>query len=330
MIKGHDIIVVGASAGGVESLTRMVHGFNRDLPASLFVVLHLPGDHKSFLPKILARADSLPAGHPNDGEPIGPGKIYVAPPDHHLLLMDGRVRLSRGPKENAVRPAVDVLFRSAARTYGPRVVGVVLSGLLDDGTAGLWTIKQRGGIAVVQDPDDAPWPDMPTNAMRHVEVDHRLAASSMSDLLTRLANEPAMERTAESLPPNLDLEVDMAALKPKSAESIGVPSPYACPDCHGVLNEIREGNIKRYRCRTGHAYSRLSLAEQQRTLVEDSLWTSLRAVEEYASLLRELIASDDHKSDSNEQRELKTAERHIEDLQSILADANSSPPISAE
>jgi two-component system chemotaxis response regulator CheB len=185
-----DIIVIGASSGGVETLMTVVAGLPADLPAVFFVVLHIPAWSKSRLPEILRRTGKLPASHPSDGEPIGRGHIYVAPPDLHLLLRDGRMRLVRGPRENNHRPAIDPLFWSAAMTYGPRVVGVVLSGALDDGSAGLVAVKAGGGIAIVQDPRDAMFPDMPRNALRAVEADYCLPKSEISSVLTRLASQP--------------------------------------------------------------------------------------------------------------------------------------------
>src|ERR1041385_310718 len=166
----HDIIVIGASSGGIESLMGVVKELPRNLPASVFVVLHIPANSPILLPKILSHAGALSAHHPNDKEPIQPGRIYVAPPDHHLLVAHGYVRVIRGPKENNHRPAIDPLFRTAARTYGPRVVGVILSGALDDGSAGLLAVKERDGVAIVQDPKDALFPAMPQNAMEAVDV----------------------------------------------------------------------------------------------------------------------------------------------------------------
>jgi len=175
---GHDIIVVGASAGGVDALTQLVRGLPADLPAAVFVVVHVPAHGPSVLPRILSRSGPLPATHPQDGQAIRTGRIYVAPPDYHLLVKNGYVRLTRGPRENKHRPSVDSLFRTAARTYGPRVVGVVLSGVLDDGTAGLAAIKLAGGIAAVQHPDDALYPGMPQSALNNVAVDHALPAAN--------------------------------------------------------------------------------------------------------------------------------------------------------
>jgi two-component system, chemotaxis family, protein-glutamate methylesterase/glutaminase len=192
-MPGHDIVVVGASAGGVEALVDLARSVPPDLPAAMFVVLHVPSTGSSALPEILSRQGSLPAAHVKDGEPIELGRIYVAPPDHHLLLRTGHVHLARGPRENGHRPAVDPLFRSAAGEYATRVIGVVLSGALDDGTAGLVAVKGRGGLAVVQEPADALYPAMPGSAIEHVRVDHVLPAAAMGPLLARLTLEPAAE-----------------------------------------------------------------------------------------------------------------------------------------
>jgi two-component system chemotaxis response regulator CheB len=184
----HDIIVIGASAGGVEALTNLVADLSRDLPASVFVVQHVPPWHRSQLPEILTRAGHLPAVHPYAEQSIEKGRIYVAPPDQHLILQQGgTIGLWHGPKENRLRPAVNSLFRSAAVTFGPRVAGVVLSGMLDDGAAGLWWIKKFGGTALVQDPLDAQFPDMPRNAIQHAPVDIVLPLAEIGPTLNRLA-----------------------------------------------------------------------------------------------------------------------------------------------
>ena len=200
MIPGRDIIVIGASAGGVEALSQLARHLPADLPAAVFVVLHVPPYSPGLLPRILSRSRTLPASHPADGEAIRNGRITIAPPDHHLLLEGGRIRLTRGPRENGHRPAVDPLFRTAACSFGPRVVGVVLSGTLDDGTAGLAAIKQRDGVAVVQDPDEALYTGMPRSAMESVAVDYCLPINGIAELLVRLAREP-FEARSEVDPP---------------------------------------------------------------------------------------------------------------------------------
>ena len=188
--QGHDVVVIGASAGGIEGLTRIAKRLPADLPAALFVVLHVSPSGPSAMPAILSRSGPLPAVHPHGDEPIERGKIYVAPPDHHLLIEADRVLLGRGPRENRMRPGIDVLFRSAALAYGPRVIGVVLSGYLDDGAAGLLAIKQRGGVALVQDPDDAPCPSMPRAAIKAVTPDHVERIDELAALIDRLVRSP--------------------------------------------------------------------------------------------------------------------------------------------
>jgi two-component system chemotaxis response regulator CheB len=287
-----DIVVVGASAGGVEPLRRLAADLPADLPAAVFVVLHIAADQPSALAQVLDRSGPLAAHAAEDGDPLEPGRIYVAPPDRHLMLETGQVRVVKGPRENRHRPSVDVLFRSAARAYGPRVIGVVLSGSLDDGTAGLIAVKIRGGVAVVQDPAEAFCAAMPRNAMRYMEVDHVVRAGALGKLVGRLAGE---EVDADEAPPasrEMDQETRIARLDRDTLETEnkpGVQSVVACPDCRGVLWEIQEGNLLRFRCRTGHAYSPETLLSAQHEGVETALWEALRAIEERASLRRRLV-----------------------------------------
>jgi len=193
------MIAIGASAGGVEALITVMRALPRNIPAAVFVVLHIPAQSPSLLPEILNRAGTLPTEHPENGAQVSYGHAYIAPPDHHLTVEQGHIRIVRGPKENRHRPAIDPLFRSLAYTYGPRTVGVVLTGSLDDGTAGLLAIKQRGGIAVVQDPDEALYPSMPLSALEHVAVDYTLPLSEIGPLLIRLAHETAQSEDAYPL-----------------------------------------------------------------------------------------------------------------------------------
>jgi two-component system chemotaxis response regulator CheB len=284
----HDIVVVGASAGGVEALADLAGSLPADLPAAVFVVLHVPAAVTSALPDILSRQGPLPASHVKDGEQIEPGRIYVAPPDHHLLLRSGHVHLRRGPRENGHRPAVDPLFRSAAREYASRVIGVVLSGALDDGTAGLVAIKARGGLAVVQEPADALYTGMPGSALEHVQVDHVLPVASMGPLLARLAKEPAADAPPAPAVMNVEVEVEGFSLEAMEGEHPGKPSGFSCPDCNGVLWEIQDGQLVRYRCRVGHAWSPESLLTQQSEGLEAALWIALRSLEERAALSKRL------------------------------------------
>ena len=285
----HRIITIGASAGGVEALQTIAAALPADLPAAVFVVMHMSADSPGLLPMILDRAGALPASHPFDHEVLAPGRIYVAPPDRHMLLdPSGRIRLSRGPKENRFRPAVDPLFRSAAHAFGPRVVGVVLTGALDDGTAGLWAVKRHEGVTVVQDPRDALVPSMPESALRYVTVDHCLPIGAIGPLLTRLAMEPVtLTSTKEAREMDIESKLLLGEGTVEEALSLGKPSGYACPECHGSLLEIEEDSLVRYRCHVGHAYSIDTLLSELTKKVSEALWNALRAIQESATLLRQ-------------------------------------------
>jgi two-component system, chemotaxis family, protein-glutamate methylesterase/glutaminase len=289
-VQGRDIIVIGASAGGVEALGVIVAGLPADFPASVFVVLHSSADSPNVLAAILDRAGPLAARYAADRERIVPGRVYVAPADHHLVIEPTRVRLTRGPKENRFRPAIDPLFRSAAQVYGPRVVGVILTGSLDDGTSGLLAIKRLGGTAVVQDPREAFAPSMPRSAMEHVSVDYCLPLGEIAPQLVRLATSQADEgEGVREVPEKVDIEVRIA--KEDHAAGAGVlrlgePSLYACPDCHGVLLQMEEGSLQRFRCHTGHAYTLDALLSVMDEKIEDTLWNAVRAIEERVMLTR--------------------------------------------
>jgi two-component system, chemotaxis family, protein-glutamate methylesterase/glutaminase len=257
----------------------------------MFLVLHIPAHSPSLLPEILSRSGLLPASHPTHGEAIEQGRIYVAPPDHHLLVEEGAVLVVRGPKENRHRPAIDPLFRSAARAYGPRVVGVVLTGSLDDGTAGLLAIKRQGGVTVVQDPEEALYASMPRSALAHVAVDHVLPLAQMGPLLARLAQEPSTAEGRYPVPEEMERETKVAAMDMnvmQNGEHVGTPSVYSCPECHGVLWEVRDGTLLRFRCRVGHAYSLDSMLAGQAEVVEQAMWAALKTLEESASLSRRM------------------------------------------
>jgi two-component system chemotaxis response regulator CheB len=287
---GHDTIVLGASAGGVEALSRLCAGLPADLPAAVFVAQHVAPGARSALPEVLSRAGPLPAVHAADGEAIRPGRIYVAPPDLHMLIAGDRVLLRRGPHENRTRPAADPLFRSAAAARGARVVGVVLTGMLDDGTAGLIAIKRCGGVSVVQDPADAAWPAMPRNALLRDSVDHSAPLAALPALLDRLAREPA--GPSPPVPPEVAAEARIAereiAVMAHEHPTIGVPSVLSCPHCGGVLNEIEEEKAVRFRCQVGHAYGPESLAAAQKDGLEQALATAVRTHRDRLALFRRM------------------------------------------
>lgn len=288
-----DIIVIGTSAGGVTALMELAKALPADFPAPIFVVMHVAPDSPSILPQLLSSVSALEARHPHDGEVVEAGVIYVARPDHHLLLEGDRVLVTRGPKENRFRPSIDALFRSAAYTYGPRVIGVVLTGYLDDGTSGLWSVQRMGGVTVVQEPHDAEQPSMPTNALEFVAADHVVPLAQLGTLLVRLTQERAPAKTR--LPAaELDLlKIELTIAKQGGGFELGIIdkgklTPFTCPDCHGALTQLIEGKLIRYRCHTGHAYTLSALLSEVTESVESMLYQSMRGLEETKMLLQNL------------------------------------------
>jgi len=290
-MPGKNIIVIGASSGGLEALRALIKGLPADLPASIFVVLHTSPSSTGIVADILERGGPLTATQAKNRERIVPGHIYVAPPDCHLLLEPGIIRVTRGPKENGFRPAVDPLFRSAAQVYGPRVIGIVLSGGLDDGTSGLWIIKKLGGTAIVQSPEDALVSSMPRNAMRSVDVDLILPASEMAPVLTQLVRTPIEGKGWSEMPEEVEIELKIAKeAKPLDSgiQKLGSPSIFTCPECHGALLQLQEGDRIRFRCHTGHAFTPDSLLSEMTTEIENGLWSTIRSIQESAILMRHM------------------------------------------
>lgn len=319
----HDVIVIGASAGGVAALKAVVAGLPRDFPAALFVTLHVPAHHRSLLPEILARAGPLPARHPRDGEPIQCGQIYVAPPGRHLLLRNAHIALSSGPRENGARPAADPMFRSAARSYGARVIGVVLSGTLDDGTSGLGAIKARSGITVAQDPESAMYGDMPRSAIEAGVVDLVVPLSQIAPQLIRLAGKPESPKAA-SAAAELREETEVSdGTVPAGAHAhgLGQPTDFTCPDCGGVLRLIEPPDPPHFRCAVGHAWSAESLMAAKWEKIEESLWAALRVLTENARLTRRLrdLAVTPEFAQRFEER-LHDLDQHAQAIRELLLD----------
>ena len=284
------IVVIGASGGGIEALTTIIAGLPRDFAAPICVVVHTSPDAPGILDRILTRSGTLEAVMAESGLRLAEGRIYVAPPDHHLLVEPGIVTLTKGPKENRFRPAIDPLFRTAAQVYGPAAIGVILTGSLDDGTAGLWVLKQLGGLAIAQDPADAMFPSMPRSAIHHVAVDHVVSLKQIAPLLCEALAMPIGGDAAESGPA---LEVEVKIARGENAvragvEEIGDPSRFACPECHGVLLRLKDAQPTRFRCHTGHAYSLTSLVAAMNEGIEDALWTAVRSLEEGALLMQHI------------------------------------------
>jgi len=293
------IIVIGGSSGGFEAFKTIIKNLPPNFQPPVFIVWHMSPDVLGVLPTVLDKLNVIPAAHAYDGEPIVPHRIYVAPPDHHMLIEDGRIRITHGPKENRFRPAIDPLFRSAAYVYGHRVIGIILSGALDDGTAGLWRVKWSEGVAIVQDPADAEVPSMPQNAMREVEVDYCVPVSDMAALLTKLSGEILNSNPQVMKDEKTKIEIDIAAENDafkKGSLFIGELSALTCPECHGVLSRVRDGNLLRFRCHTGHAFSMDSLVLALDEAIEESLYNAIRGIDEEVILLNHI---GDHFAEAN-------------------------------
>jgi two-component system chemotaxis response regulator CheB len=305
-ITARDIIVIGGSAGGIAALSEIVQALPRDFPAAVFVVLHVSKGTPSLLGSVLDRLSMLPVRTALDGSPIEPGTITVAPSDQHMTLDGERVRVAFGPLQNRSRPSVDVLFRSAALCCGPRVVGVVLTGFLSDGAAGLREIKRQGGIAVVQDPDSAPFPDMPKNALRATPVDHCVALEELPGLLVRLTAQVRESELSDPRPsPTQLFEAGADLGEVHDIESVAKPSSFLCPDCGGALWELNNDDQPRYRCRVGHGYSAETLVAGQDAAVETALWAATRILEDRAALFHRL-------ADAWRKREAPAVLQHFE------------------
>lgn len=289
-MANRDIVVIGASAGGIETLQAVLPDLPSDLRAAVFIVVHIPPEGGWALARILARATSLEVKTATDGESIERGTIYVARGNFHLLVGNGHVHVRQGPRENGHRPAADPLFRSAAAYYGPRVIGVVLSGSLSDGSAGLFAIRRQGGLAIVQDPADAIYDGMPSSALEYVGADQVAPAAKLGALIGRLVSEEVTVSMPENPPPLLQKEVALMESGDEVLEGNhpGRPSPWPCPECSGVLWEIDDGPVLRFRCRVGHAWTADSLLDQQGEDVEGAMWMALRALEDRAALSRSL------------------------------------------
>lgn len=283
------VIVIGTSAGGVPALLQLAQDLPGDLDAAVLIVLHV-GAHPSLLPDLLRSRCNWNVVHARDGEMPVAGTIYVAPPDHHLLLEARQLRLTRGPKENHARPAIDPLFRSAALSWGRRVIGVVLTGQLDDGAAGLQAIKECGGMAVIQDPDTAAQPAMPRAAMAAVEPDACVAIEDMGSMLAALTTKSRPAGAARSPPRRLwhEVRINEGVNIMSHLQEIGSPVGLSCPDCGGALFEIDDSNPPRYRCHIGHAFSAQSLSSQHGEMTEQVLRSGVRALQEKEMLLRRL------------------------------------------
>jgi two-component system chemotaxis response regulator CheB len=309
------LVVIGASAGGLAPLRSITSALPADLPATVLVVMHVSSTARSVLPEILARGADVGVAAAYDGLELHPGRVVVAPPDRHLTVHEGRVCLDRGPRENGHRPAVDPLFRSAAEQYGPRCCGVILSGSRDDGTVGLAHIKKRGGLTVVQDPDDAQYDGMPANALAATEVDHVLSAAAIAALLVRFATGALDRRPPEPAPGEAD---------PGQAEILTV----LCPECGGTLFADRDAGVQHVHCTVGHRYSAHSLLVAHTESVERAMWTAVRSLEDHATLLRRAEQRGDIDARRSFEEQAQASEvqaQSIRDAVAALDDADVEP-----
>jgi two-component system chemotaxis response regulator CheB len=327
-----ELIVIGTSAGGLRPLQHIVQSLPPAFPACTLAVMHIAAE--SVLANILSRGAKVLVKVAETGDPIGPGLFYVAPPDQHMLVRQGSIELARGPRENRARPAIDPLFRSAALAYGERVIGVILTGFLEDGAAGLLAVKRAGGIAVVQDPEDAEFPSMPASALARVRVDYCTALRELPSLLQSLTGSDWAAHARRSAPtppafadvngasaekkwpvePALELEILEAPISPvKLTSELGPPVAMTCPECGGPLWELRDAHVRRYRCHMGHGLTASTALVGQEHLVEHSLWIAARALEERAALLA--LLADDERAADREERAREYAQRGLKSRQ---------------
>jgi two-component system chemotaxis response regulator CheB len=318
------IIVIGTSAGGVAALRELLSGVARPIDAAIFVVLHMSPSMRSHLSEVLQSSCALPIAAADDDAAIEGGRIYVCRPDYHLMLDSSKMRLTRGPRENRSRPAIDVLFRSAAQAHGPRVVGVILTGALDDGTAGLWSIKDRGGVAIVQDPAEAEQSSMPESALAQVQVDHVLRLGAIGPRLMQISGETS---TGEPRDPRRSLEIETAIAREGRGLQLGVmelgaTTPYTCPECHGVMVKVADGPVPRFRCHTGHAFTISTLMAEVTESVEARLWDALRGIEEGIMLLndaaRHLRDSRHHTRAAALEQRMRIEEQRADDVRAAV------------
>ncbi len=289
----HDLIVIGASAGGVEAILQLVRELPADLPAAICLVQHTAATAQSYLPELLMKAGPLPAIHAVDQQIIETRHIYVAPPDYHMIAERGRLRLEKGPRVNHTRPAIDPLFRSAANAYGPRLIGVLLSGRLDDGAAGMLAISQHGGTTIAQEPAEALYPDMPRSAIFLDHVKYILPLVEIADVLNRLTREKSYSETGGETVRESEIDtgaqlVDQDIHREEAGELVNAPTAFVCPDCNGPLWELRDGRLLQFRCRIGHLFSPEVLLAEHGENIETAQWNVVRTMEEHASLKRRM------------------------------------------
>lgn len=319
--KGRDIVVIGTSAGGLEVLDRLIGQLPTDLPAAIFIVQHLATESSgSALLRVLGKYKAFACKLAENRERFEEGRIYIAPPDHHLLVKKSMLLVTKGARENRYRPAIDPLFRSAAVTHGPSVIGIILTGMLDDGTAGLIAVKKCGGVTIVQDPREAAYPEMPQSAINNLKVEHCVPVAEMGRLLEKLTHE--RHGKEESIPKDIRTEALIAERvlsDVAQVNGLGKQVPYNCPNCGGVLWQIDNPDVERYRCHTGHSYTASALLTSQTEKIEETLWTSLRMFEERKNLLNNMAQTQiGQKGKESYAKRAKETDVHIERIREML------------
>jgi two-component system, chemotaxis family, protein-glutamate methylesterase/glutaminase len=324
-----DVVVVGASMGGVDALRQLLGALPADLPAALFIVLHMADHEPGLLARVLGTASALPVLTAAEGQRFGPGRVYVAPPDLHLIVGHDHLHVRRGPRENGSRPAIDPLFRSAAASCTTRVIGVLLTGLLNDGTSGLQAIRRCGGLTLVQDPRDAAYDEMPRNALRHVAVDRVLPLDAVPAALVEMT--PQLRPPAGEVPAEIRAEALIAAqeIRDMHHPDKGRPiSPITCPECHGSMQEIVDGQLVRYRCHTGHAFTLETLGAIQGEAWERALYGAYRAQHERAMLVGRMADQARRQGNARSSEQLQQRAQSYADgaelLRGLIAHGNSS------
>ncbi len=336
-----NIVVIGASAGGVATISNLLNQLPHDLPAAILVVIHLSPQSPGLLPEIMQKHSKLKVIDPKDGDCIRSSHVYIAPPNKHMVIhRDRKIQLIVGPRINRSRPAIDPLFRSAALTYGNSVIGIILSGLLDDGILGLHTVKNYGGTTIVQDPNEAPYPDMPLNALQKVNIDYCLTVKEIAPTIIQIISNPHPTEQIQTSTDSIDNKTTQAeaAIDENLIHSVeelgkvGSPSFYTCPDCHGTLWEVSNNHVLHFRCRVGHVYGTEDLAVSLSENVENALWAALRTLEESANISQKLAEKNSQNpvtvkiAKRFKEREIETR-RHAAIIKKILLKKTSSKQV---
>lgn len=314
------LIVIGSSAGGMEALTKLVSQFPKDVPAPIFIVNHMSADTTGeSLVKSLNSSGAILCHHAHDGQVFKNSTLYLAPSDQHMLIVKGKILVTKGARENRARPAIDPLFRSAAVAYGNRVIGVILTGYLDDGTSGMMAIKRCGGVCIAQDPRDASYPDMPQSVISNVGVDHCVPIAEMGELLSNILRSKLPK--SRKVPKDIAIEAKIARRVLSdlpSVNALGDHVPFNCPECGGVLWQIAKGDLLRYRCHTGHAFTSDVLLAEQTAKIEETLWVALRMFEERQNLLVTMDKSQGGKAPTSLSQRAKDSQVHIDRIRAML------------